>query len=208
MRAALRTQAVPAGLHCHLHRQLLHVRRGHHTRHDFGCPRGAGRGRRRAAAYFTGDSAGEFPAGKTRAGHGAVWPGRGSRPDSRTHAGRISDRCLLLALGVLHQHSGGNFGDHHDFPLRPGSRLHSQCKARSVGWNRSGTAGGMARLHAGRSRQGPGRRLVWRGVDPLGNVHYGGLLRGIRLAHAIEKAPSGEPARLLPSSQLYPGMLF
>ena len=62
-----------------------------------------GRRRRRAAVHGPGHAAGDLPV--RAAGHGAVHlrPGRRRRPRRRAHAGRLADRQLLLALGLLRQ---------------------------------------------------------------------------------------------------------
>ena len=61
VRPAIRAQAVPADLHCHLHGKFLHVRGSHQPGNDPGGAGSSGGGRRRAPAHVAGDSAGNLP---------------------------------------------------------------------------------------------------------------------------------------------------
>ena len=74
-----------------------------------------GRGRRRAPAAGAIHHAGKFSAGQTRHGHGRLWHRSGVRAHPGADSGRLADRYLVVALGLLHQfarqHPGGDY-DH------------------------------------------------------------------------------------------------
>ena len=89
----------------HLHRLFLPVRHCSQPRPAGLLPHLAGRGRRRAAADFAGDSGGKLSQGKTGHGDGGLWHGRGRGAHHRSHAGRLDHGQLHLAMDFLHQHS-------------------------------------------------------------------------------------------------------
>ncbi len=97
------------GVH-HLGRRLRHrldglrpvVEPGLHGR----VPHPAGAVRRRHRAAVADVPAGHQPARKARTGDGDVGCRDHGRPDHRPDAGRLADRELRLALGVLHQPAG------------------------------------------------------------------------------------------------------
>ena len=166
--AALRAKKISHHLHRHLHHCVVCLRRVHISGVDSDCARGAGRGRRSAAAVVTIDSAGNFSSAEARAGYGCIWPGRGGRAGIGTYAGRLAHRRLLLEMGVLHQHSRRHLRHIHDFALCGRSSVHQRRASRQVRWYRAGIAGGLARRSADYSRQRTGGRLVWRNLDSLG----------------------------------------
>ena len=109
VRAALRTQALPAHLRHSLHHRLVFLRRcAVAGRHPAGAG-SAGRGRRRVAAAVAIHPAGELPHREALHVHGRIRPGHRGRPGDRPHAGRLAHRYLELALRLLHQHSRSAF---------------------------------------------------------------------------------------------------
>ena len=73
---------------------------------DGPVPAAAGRLRRGPGAAVAGRPARHLAAREARLGHGAVGRGRHGRPDPGADAGRLADRELQLALGVLRQPAG------------------------------------------------------------------------------------------------------
>ena len=130
--AALRAKKISDHLHHHLHDFVVRVRRGDKPGLDSDCARGAGRGRRSAAAAVAVDPAGNFSSTKARAGHGRVRPGCGGRAGAGADAGRMAHRYLLVALGVLHQHSRRHLRRIHDLALRGGSAVCERRASRQV----------------------------------------------------------------------------
>ena len=104
-----RKRRVP-GLRRRLHRRLDAVRRGDRRWPRSSLPPAAGRVRRRPGAAVAGGAARHLPAREARPGDGDVGRRRDGRPDPRPDAGRLADRRLQLALGVLHQPAGRHSG--------------------------------------------------------------------------------------------------
>ena len=98
-------QAFPDHLHHHLYGFVVPLRRGHQSVDDPAGARGSGRRWWRVAAVVASDTAGELSTRQARHGHGGFRSGGGRGAGTGTHAGRLSHRHLLLALGLLHQHS-------------------------------------------------------------------------------------------------------
>ena len=80
---------------------LCGARAGHHP--DGAVPPAAGRVRRRAGAAVAGRDAGLLRAARARQGDGDLGHGRDDGADHGPVAGRLADRNLFLALGVLRQ---------------------------------------------------------------------------------------------------------
>ena len=160
-------QAFPDYLHRHLHGFVVRLRSGNQPVDDSAGARGTRRGRRRAAAVVAVDPAGKLSARQARHGAGGICTGRGGSAGARSNPGRISHRYVLLALGLLHQHSDRDLRHLHDPAFRYGSALHQERQARQDRRHRTWTAGSVAGFAADHSRQGPGRRLVRRHLDPL-----------------------------------------
>jgi hypothetical protein len=73
---------------------------------DGAVPPAAGRVRRRAGAAVAGGDARHLRAQERGQGDGDLGHGRDDGPDHGPVAGRLADRDLFLALGVLHQPAG------------------------------------------------------------------------------------------------------
>ena len=182
VRAAFWPQALPADLRHPLHHRVVLLRGGAVAgRHSSGA-RSAGRGRRRVAAALAIHPAGKLSHREALHVHGRLRPRHRGGAGARPHAGRLAHRYLELALRLLHQHSRRHPGGHHDQPLRPRSALHQERQGGRLRQHRLRPAGGVDRLPADRSRQGPGGRLVRRHLGALGRGRAGGRAPCVDLA--------------------------
>ena len=75
-----------------------------------------------------------FPPKKRGAAMALFAAGRCRRAGARAHAGRLANRPVLLALGLLHQHARRRAGDLHDLAVHSSTRLTSRMRrsARSI----------------------------------------------------------------------------
>ena len=90
------------------------------------------------------------------------------------HVGRLADGHLFVALGVLHQHSGGDSGGDHDFAGSWKTRhTFEAAKARTAGRGGIRAAGHLAGDAANHAGQGPAGGLVRRGMVAMVRGHFG-----------------------------------
>ena len=148
VREEIRAQEFPGDLHHYFHDFVVCVRCGDESADASGCAGGSGSRRRRAAAAFSGDSAGEFSGGKARAGDGGVWIRRGGGASAGTNVGRMDHGELQLAVGVLHQYSDWDSGGDFDFAPGGGPEIYSRGGGGEAGCDRAGFAGRVARRAA------------------------------------------------------------
>ena len=123
-RQLLRPQAHAARRRLRLHRRRLSLRPRAHAAHADLLPRHAGRHRRRAAAALAGRDAGGLPAAGSRQGDGLLGTRHRGRAHARPGDRRLAHRQLQLALGLLHQPSGGARVGDHDAPVHLRPALH------------------------------------------------------------------------------------
>ena len=167
-----RAQALLHDLRRALHDELVPVRAGAEPPGADRVPRAPGARRRRAAAVGAVDPRRHVPRGE--AGHGVrLLRVRGRRrPGDRAHARRVDHGQLLLAVDLLHQHSGRDRLAPHEPRLRRGPaalrRREGAARARGVerGLRRARARGARARLAADHARQGRARGLVRVAPDP------------------------------------------
>src|SRR5579864_2189300 len=129
---ALRAKAIPDCLHHDLYDFLVRMRSGYEFGLDTDCARGARRGWRRAAAAVAVDSAGVFSSPETWAGNGGVRPGSGGCARTGAYAGRMAYRRLLVAVGLLHQHSYRRLRRIDDLAICRGSSVCQGSTSRKV----------------------------------------------------------------------------
>ena len=113
-RGAARPQAAVPDRRRGLHRRLGAVRPRRHAARDGAVPSGAGPVRRLAGAAVAGRAARFVSQGEARPGDGDVGHGRHGRPHPGPDPGRLADRDLQLALGLLYQRA-----DRHSDLRRP-----------------------------------------------------------------------------------------
>ena len=134
-----RPQAGVPGLDRRLHRRLDAVRRRQQPGRDRALPPAAGPVRRGADPALAGGGARHLSARAGRPGDGDLGRRRDPGADLRTGAGRLADRQLLLALGVLHQPADRRPGlqrrvDLHVRRPRQGRRGRSTSSASARWW--------------------------------------------------------------------------
>src|SRR5581483_1003644 len=122
---------------------------------------------------------------------GGVRAGSGCGSGAGADIGRLADGRVLVAVGVLHQHSCRYIRGVHDLQVRAGSGLHQTGKARQTGWRGAWTVGGVAGMPADHSRQGTGRRLVRSDVDPVDVPGAGGWVRAVPDSRVPAQAAPG-----------------
>src|SRR5437879_10383572 len=154
--AGRRTQAVFVVLLLFVYRVIVCLRSGDEPWNDSARTGFAGGGRRSAAAVVAIDSAGDFPSAKARDGDGGVCARRGGRTGVGADVGRVAYGYLLLAMGVLHQHSGRRVRSVHDLAVCGGSTLYQERTPGKVRRLGTGLAGGVVRMPADHPRQGEG----------------------------------------------------
>ena len=88
-----------------------------------------------------------YPHGRARQGDGVLGHGRGARSGDRADARRLSDRRLVLALGVLHQHP-----DRLRSPCSAGSPSCPRRRLRSTRGRSTASASSRSRSASARCR--------------------------------------------------------
>ena len=149
-------------LHHGLHDRQFSLRRCAIAAHASAVPRDSGRGRRRHAAHGAGHHGRLVRAPQARAGLRTLRPRRGARAIDRAHAGRLDHRQLLLALDLLHQHSGRHSRVHpgHAPGRRSAVDQGRPLQAAQHGLRGPGVPHHRHGRHADHARQGRGERLV------------------------------------------------